>query len=104
MRARGSRVARTRGGRRFSTDPRDALPAPDIGFAFFLKGFAAAVLGGLTSLPGAVLGGLIVGIAESLAGGYIHSSVMELSPFLVIMVVLVLRPTGLLGARAARRV
>ena len=77
---------------------------PDIGFAFFLKGFAAAVLGGLTSLPGAVLGGLIVGTAESLAGGYIHSSVMELSPFLVIMIVLVLRPTGLLSFRKARRV
>jgi branched-chain amino acid transport system permease protein len=55
-------------------------------------------------LPGAVLGGLIVGIAESLAGGYIHSSVMELSPFLVIMVVLVLRPTGLFGLRQTRRV
>ena len=77
---------------------------PDIGFAFFLKGFAAAVLGGLSSLPGAVLGGLIVGIAESMAGGYIHSSVMELSPFLVIMAVLVLRPSGLLGPRQARRV
>ena len=37
---------------------------PDIGFAFFLKGFAAAVLGGLTSLPGAVLGGLLVGVAR----------------------------------------
>jgi branched-chain amino acid transport system permease protein len=77
---------------------------PDIGFAFFLKGFAAAVLGGLTSLPGAVLGGLMVGVAESLAGGYIHSSVMELSPFLVIMIVLVLRPTGLLSFRKVRRV
>jgi len=77
---------------------------PDIGFAFFLKGFAAAVLGGLSSLPGAVLGGLIVGIAESMAGGYIHSSVMELSPFLVIMAVLVLRPSGLLGRRQPRRV
>ena len=77
---------------------------PDIGFAFFLKGFAAAVLGGLTSLPGAVLGGLIVGIAESMAGGYIHSSVMELSPFVVIMLVLVLRPSGLLGVQRARRV
>ena len=77
---------------------------PDIGFAFFLKGFAAAVLGGLTSLPGAVLGGLLVGIAESMAGGYIHSSVMEVSPFVVIMIVLVLRPSGLLGVRATRRV
>jgi branched-chain amino acid transport system permease protein len=77
---------------------------PDIGFTFFLKGFAAAVLGGLTSLPGAVLGGLIVGIVESLAGGYIHSSVMELSPFVVIMIVLVFRPTGLLSFHKARRV
>ena len=77
---------------------------PDMGFSFFLKGFAAAVLGGLTSLPGAVLGGLIVGIVESLAGGYIHSSFIEVSPFLVIMVVLLVRPTGLLGMRAARRV
>ena len=75
---------------------------PDIGFAFFLKGFAAAVLGGLNSLPGAVLGGLIVGIAESMAGGYIHSSVMELSPFVVIMVVLTLRPIGLFGSRTRR--
>ena len=77
---------------------------PDIGFAFFLKGFAAAVLGGLSSLPGAVLGGMIVGIAESMAGGYIHSSVMELSPFIVIMAVLVLRPSGLLGRAKTRRV
>ena len=77
---------------------------PDIGFAFFLKGFAAAVLGGLTSLPGAVIGGLFVGIAESMAGGYIHSSVMEVSPFVVIMIVLVLRPSGLLGLQKTRRV
>lgn len=77
---------------------------PDIGFAFFLKGFAAAVLGGLTSLPGAVAGGLLVGIAESMAGGYIHSSVMELSPFIVIMIVLLLRPGGLFGVQQARRV
>jgi branched-chain amino acid transport system permease protein len=77
---------------------------PDIGFMFFLKAFAAAVLGGLTSLPGAVVGGLIVGVVESLAGGYIHSSVMELSPFVVIMIVLVFKPTGLLSFHKARRV
>jgi branched-chain amino acid transport system permease protein len=77
---------------------------PDIGFSFFVKGFAAAVLGGLTSLPGAVLGGLIIGIVESLAGGYIHSSVMEVSPFIVIMIVLVVKPAGLLGLSKTRRV
>ena len=77
---------------------------PDMGFSFFIKGFAAAVLGGLTSLPGAVLGGISIGIIEALAGGYIHSSFIEVSAFIVIMFVLVVRPTGLLGFNGLRRV
>lgn len=77
---------------------------PDMGFAFFVKGFAAAVLGGLTSLGGAIVGGLVVGIVEALAGGYIHSSTMEVAPFMMIMIVLVLRPTGLLSFGRARQV
>ncbi len=70
---------------------------PDMGFSFFIKGFAAAVLGGLTSLSGAVLGGMLVGIIEALAGGYIHSSMMEVAPFVMIMIILIVRPTGLLS-------
>ena len=77
---------------------------PDMGFPFFINGFAAAVLGGLTSLPGAVVGGLVIGLIEAFAGGYIHSSLMEVSAFVVIMFVLVLRPRGLLGLARARRV
>jgi branched-chain amino acid transport system permease protein len=77
---------------------------PDMGFLLFVKGFAAAVVGGLTSLPGAVLGGILVGVVESLAGGYIHSSAMEVAPFLVIMAVLIVRPTGLLTFGRVRRV
>jgi branched-chain amino acid transport system permease protein len=77
---------------------------PDIGFLLFLKGFAAAVLGGLTSLPGAVLGGLLMGVMEQLAAGYIHTGLQELSAFLVIMTMLVLLPRGLLGGPEARRV
>lgn len=77
---------------------------PDMGFSFFIKGFAAAVLGGLTSLPGAVLGGISIGIIEALAGGYLHSSFIEVSAFIVIMFVLVVRPTGLLGSTGLRRV
>jgi branched-chain amino acid transport system permease protein len=77
---------------------------PDMGFLLFVKGFAAAVVGGLFSLPGAVLGGVLVGVVESLAGGYLHSSAMEVAPFLVIMAVLILRPTGLLSLGKARRV
>lgn len=77
---------------------------PDIGFSLFIKGFAAAVLGGLASLPGAVIGGIGVGVIEALAGGYIHTSFLDVSAFVVIMAVLVLKPTGLLGGARLRRV
>lgn len=77
---------------------------PDMGFAFFIKGFAAAVLGGLTSLSGAIVGGLLVGMIESMAGGYIHSSMMEVAPFLLIMLALVFCPTGILSLYKARDV
>jgi branched-chain amino acid transport system permease protein len=76
---------------------------PDIGFMLFIKGFAAAVLGGLTSLPGALLGGLAIGVVEALAGGYIASSAIEVSAFVAIMATLILRPRGLLGGPPPRR-
>lgn len=80
------------------------LVYPDMGFMLFLKGFAAAVLGGLSSLRGAVLGGFLMGVMEQLAAGYIHTGLQDLSAFLVIMVMLVVMPRGLLGGAAARRV
>lgn len=78
------------------------LLSPDIGFPLLLKAFAATVLGGLGSMTGAIAGGLAVGIIESLAGGYIASSVQDVSAFVVIMVVLVLRPYGIFGEHAPR--
>ncbi len=76
----------------------------DVGFVLLLKAFAAAILGGLGSMPGAVIGGLLVGVFEAMAGTYIHSSVQEVSAFVVIMLVLVIRPSGLFGATGLRRV
>jgi branched-chain amino acid transport system permease protein len=76
---------------------------PDIGFMLFIKGFAAAVLGGLTSLPGALVGGLAIGVVEALAAGYIHSSFLEVSAFVAIMATLLLRPRGLMGGPPPRR-
>jgi branched-chain amino acid transport system permease protein len=76
---------------------------PDIGFPLFIKGFAAAVFGGLDSLPGTLLGALAIGLIESLAGGYIGSGFLDVSAFLVIMAVLLIRPRGLLGSAALRR-
>tara|TARA_Y100000588_G_scaffold92036_1_gene99457 strand:+ start:436 stop:1317 length:882 start_codon:yes stop_codon:yes gene_type:complete len=78
------------------------LLSPDVGFQLLLKAFAATVLGGLGSMPGAIIGGLLVGIMESLGGGYIHSGVQDVSAFIVIIVVLVFRPSGLFGARNIR--
>jgi branched-chain amino acid transport system permease protein len=70
----------------------------------FLKGFAAAVLGGLNSLPGAIAGGLILGIAESLAGGYVTVAFKNTLAFLIIIIVLLIRPEGLLGKEFIERV
>jgi branched-chain amino acid transport system permease protein len=70
----------------------------------FLKGFAAAILGGLNSLPGAIVGGMIIGVAESLAGGYISVAFKNTLAFLIIIAVLLVRPEGLLGKEFKERV
>ncbi|OGL06476.1 MAG: hypothetical protein A3I03_08065 [Candidatus Rokubacteria bacterium RIFCSPLOWO2_02_FULL_68_19] len=70
----------------------------------FLKGFAAAVLGGLNSLPGAILGGLILGVAESLTGGFLTIHFKNTLAFVIIIVVLLVRPEGLLGHEFKERV
>lgn len=70
----------------------------------FLKGFAAAILGGLNSLPGAIVGGLILGVAESLAGGYVSIAFKNTFAFLIIILVLLVRPEGLLGKEFKERV
>ena len=77
---------------------------PDIGFMLFIKAFAAAVLGGLTSILGAVVGGFLIGIIEQLAAGYIHTAMQEVAAFIVIMIVLIFIPTGLFGQRRIRKV
>lgn len=70
----------------------------------FLKGFAAAILGGLNSLPGAIVGGLILGVAESLAGGFVTIAFKNTLAFLIIILVLLVRPEGLLGTEFKERV
>lgn len=75
-----------------------------IGIMLGLKGFAAAILGGLGSAPGALLGGLCIGLAESLSAGYLSSAYKDVVAFVVILLVLLLRPGGLLGARGIERV
>ena len=70
----------------------------------FLKGFAAAVLGGMDSMPGAVVGGFLLGIAESLFAGYVSFKFKTTLAFAIIILVLMIRPEGLLGREYRRRV
>ena len=72
---------------------------PTVGFSLMLKAFAACVLGGIGSIPGAVVGGLIIGIAETFAVGYISSAYRDAIAFVVLTLVLLIRPSGLLGGR-----
>jgi branched-chain amino acid transport system permease protein len=71
-----------------------------IGLGLTLKGFAASVLGGIGSIAGALLGGLILGVAESLVGGYISFAYRDLIAMLIIIGILMFRPGGILGSRA----
>jgi branched-chain amino acid transport system permease protein len=70
----------------------------------FLKGFAAATLGGLDSLPGAVVGGLLLGAAEGLVGATLGLEYRNALAFVVIVLVLLVRPAGLLGRELKERV
>jgi branched-chain amino acid transport system permease protein len=75
-----------------------------IGFLAGLKAFTAAVVGGIGSIPGAMLGGLLIGIAESFITGYISAKYSNLLVFAVLIVVMLARPTGLLGRAQLQKV
>ncbi|WP_218626230.1 ABC transporter permease [Bradyrhizobium sp. dw_78] len=70
---------------------------PQMGLPFALKGFAAALLGGLTSIPGAVVGGVVLGVAETLASGYLGDNYRDVVAFALLLLLLMFRPQGLLG-------
>lgn len=74
-----------------------------MGFLIGLKAFTAAVLGGIGNIPGAVLGGFLLGILESLAAGYYSSRWKDVVAFAILIIILVVRPRGLLGERVVER-
>ena len=74
-----------------------SLLHPDLGATFLIRGFAAMTLGGFGSLGGAVVGGLLLGVAEQNFGFYINTALIDITAYLVIVAVLVIRPTGLFG-------
>ena len=75
-----------------------------LGFVAGIKAFTAAVLGGIGSLPGAMLGGLLIGVVEALWSGYFSSAYKDVAVFGILILVLILKPSGLLGRPALERV
>ncbi len=71
--------------------------APGIGEWLVVKGFAVLILGGLGSTPGAVIGGMVLGVTEALAAGFISSAYKDVIAFVVMIAVLLMRPQGLMG-------
>ena len=77
---------------------------PAVGDVLGIKGFVAAVIGGLGDLPGAVLGGVMYGVISTIIAGYISSTYTDLIAYLTLTLVLIVRPEGLLGARTVEKV
>ncbi|HMN22517.1 MAG TPA: branched-chain amino acid ABC transporter permease [Ottowia sp.] len=69
-----------------------------------LKAFPAAVVGGFGSLPGAIVGGLIIGVIESLSGFYLPEGFKDTAAYIVVLIMLVIRPNGLFGERLMKKV
>jgi branched-chain amino acid transport system permease protein len=75
-----------------------------MGFVAGLKGFTAAVIGGIGNIPGAMLGGLVIGLAESFTASYVSSTFQNLIVFGILIAVMLVRPTGLLGSPVLTKV
>ncbi|HKK32493.1 MAG TPA: branched-chain amino acid ABC transporter permease [Desulfomicrobiaceae bacterium] len=75
-----------------------------MGWVYGLKAFTAAILGGIGNIPGAMVGGLLLGVIEALGAAYISIAWKDAIAFCVLILILIIRPTGLLGERVAEKV
>ena len=75
-----------------------------MGYMAGLKAFAAAVLGGIGSIPGALAGGLLVGVSESMAAPFLGSAYRDCMAFVILIIVLIVRPNGLFGRKGITKV
>ena len=76
----------------------------NMGWNYGLKAFTATILGGIGNIPGAMLGGLILGVVESLLAGYVSGAWKDVFVFILLIAILIFRPRGLLGEKTAEKV
>ena len=69
-----------------------------------LKAFPAAVVGGFSSLPGAIVGGLVIGLVESFSGFYLPDGFKDVAAYVVVLIMLMVRPNGLFGEKLRKKV
>jgi branched-chain amino acid transport system permease protein len=69
-----------------------------------LKAFPAAIVGGFTSLPGAIVGGVTIGVVESLAGFYLPTGIKDIAAYIVVLIMLMIKPNGLFGEKLRKKV
>lgn len=74
-----------------------------LGWIFGLKAFISAILGGIGNIPGAMVGGMILGIVETLGAGYVSPQWKDVIAYVILILILIFRPTGLLGERVAEK-
>jgi branched-chain amino acid transport system permease protein len=77
---------------------------PDLAAATLIRAFAAMTLGGFGSFPGAAVGGLLLGVGELLIGAYVSTKLIDITAYLIIILILLIRPSGLFGRQASVRV
>lgn len=75
-------------------------PSYDVGLMLGIKGFSAVIFGGLGSSPGAVVGGMVLGLVEAYGAGYISSGLKDAIAFTIVLVVLIVRPSGIMGEKS----
>ncbi|MDR1242751.1 MAG: branched-chain amino acid ABC transporter permease [Deltaproteobacteria bacterium] len=76
----------------------------DMGTMYGLKAFIAAIIGGIGNIPGAMLGGMLLGVLEAMGAAYISPAWKDALAFLILIIILIFRPTGILGERTAEKI